>query len=136
MESKGSWRGLRDMPPGALVVSGYFLMSPLLQLFAYLAHVRFLNFGAPPWRNFVIYGLAAPVVGFLLLSRHERARFATYIYLSLEILRSVRGRHADLFFLSTGILLYLQIGEARRLYPPLKRREVLERLRRRLQIGR
>lgn len=124
------------MPPGALALSGYFLISPLLQLLAYLVHVRFLNFGAPPWRNFVIYGLAAPFVGLLLLKRDERARFATYIYLSLEILRSVRGKHPDLFLLSVGFLLYLQTGEAKRLYPPLKRQEIRERLRRRLRIRR
>jgi hypothetical protein len=51
---------------------------------------RWLNFGShQPWDAF-IYFVIAPVVGALMLRRHERARFSVYVFLSCEILRAIR----------------------------------------------
>jgi len=118
------------LPLGALLICVYLFLNPLVQLYAYYFNIDLLNFGAPLWKNFIIYGLAAPFVGYLLWIKHERARFAIYIFLTLEITRAIKGRHFDLLALSTAIIVYLQTGEARRIYPSLKPTEVTGRMKR------
>ena len=81
------------------------LASPLIHAVALLLHTRWLNFGSVrPWDGFV-YFLIAPIVGVLMLRRHERARFSVYVFLSCEILRAIRIHSAGLGLLAVGFLL-------------------------------
>ena len=105
------------------------LASPLIHAVALLLRTRWLNFGSVrPWDGFV-YFLIAPIVGVLMLRRHERARFSVYVFLSCEILRAIRIHSAGLGVLAVGFLVVLQLPASRRFHPSVDPYKVLARLR-------
>ena len=116
-------------PAGLWLLTVVLLSSPLFHLLALLFDRRWLNFGShQPWDAFV-YFLIAPVVGTLMLRRHERARFSVYVFLSCEILRAIRIHSGLLGLLAVVSLAYLQLPAARRFHPSVDPRKVMARLR-------
>jgi len=104
------------------------LISPAFHALALFFHTHWLNFGSHhPWDAFV-YFLIAPVVGGLMLRRHDRARFSVYVFLSCEILRAIRIHSGLLGILAAGSILYLQLPAARRFHPSVDPRRVMARL--------
>jgi hypothetical protein len=115
-------------PTGLWMLTGVLLASPAFHLLALLSDTHWLNFGSHhPWDGFV-YFIIAPVVGALMLRRHERARFSVYVFLSCEILRAIRIHSFPLGLLSAGSILYLQSAAARRFHPSVDPRRVMARL--------
>ena len=115
-------------PAGLWLLTVALLASPAIHLAALLRGAHWLNFGSRhPWDWFV-YFLIAPVVGLLMLFRHERARFSVYVFLSCEILRAVRIHSILLGVLAAGAILYLQLPPARRFHPLVDPRKVAARL--------
>jgi len=115
-------------PLGLWLLTLALLVSPLLHAAALLLGHRWLNFGSHrAWDGFV-YFLIAPLVGVLMLRRHERARFSVYVFLSCEILRAVRIHSLALGVLSLGAIAYLQLPAARRFHPSVDPRRVLQRI--------
>jgi hypothetical protein len=116
-------------PAGLWLLTVVLLISPALHLLALSFNTRWLNFGSHlPWDGFV-YFIIAPVVGALMLRRHERARFSVYVFLSCEILRAVRIHSWALGLLAATSILYLQLPVARRFHPSVDPRKVVARLR-------
>jgi len=116
-------------PAGLWLLTIVLLTSPAIHLLALLFNTRWLNFGSHhPWDGFV-YFVIAPVVGTLMLRRHERARFSAYVFLSCEILRAIRIHSWPLALLSVASILYLQLPPARRFHPMVDPRKVMARLR-------
>ena len=116
-------------PAGLWLLTVVLLASPLIHLLALFFHTRWLNFGSRlPWDAFVYFAIA-PVVGALMLRRHERARFSVYVFLSCEILRAIRIHSWLLGLLSATAILYLQLPAARRFHPSVDPRKVMARLR-------
>jgi hypothetical protein len=63
-------------PIGLWILTLALLASPVVHLAALLLHRHWLNFGSQRlWDGFV-YFIIAPIVGVLMLRRHERARFS------------------------------------------------------------
>jgi len=115
-------------PRGLWILTVGLLASPLVHAGALLLRTHWLNFGSVrPWDAFV-YFLIAPIVGTLMLRRHERARFSAYVFLSCEILRAVRIDSLALGLLAVGFLVYMQLPAARRFHPMVDPRRVLARL--------
>jgi hypothetical protein len=116
-------------PFGLWILTLGLLASPLVHGGALLVHAQWLNFGSSrPWDAFV-YFLIAPIVGVLMLRRHERARFSVYVFLSCEVLRAVRIHSLALGLIAVGFLGYLQLPGSRRFHPSVDPRRVLARLR-------
>ena len=116
-------------PAGLWLLTIVLLSSPVLHFLALYFDRRWLNFGSRlPWDAFV-YFVIAPVVGALMLRRHERARFSVYVFLSCEILRAMRIHSLLLGLLSAAAILYLQLPAARRFHPSVDPRKVMARLR-------
>ncbi|MEQ1910401.1 MAG: hypothetical protein ABMA15_16385 [Vicinamibacterales bacterium] len=116
-------------PAGLWLLTAVLLTSPAFHLLALLVNKRWLNFGSHhPWDGFV-YFVIAPVVGALMLRRHERARFSVYVFLSCEILRAARIHSWALGLLAVVSILYLQLPAARRFHPMVDPRKVMARLR-------
>ena len=116
-------------PAGLWLLTIVLLSSPVLHFLALYFDRRWLNFGSRlPWDAFV-YFVIAPVVGALMLRRHERARFSVYVFLSCEILRAMRIHSSLLGLLSAAAILYLQLPAARRFQPSVDPRKVMARLR-------
>ena len=116
-------------PAGLWVLTVVLLASPAFHALALVLDTHWLNFGSHhPWDSFV-YFIIAPVVGWLMLGRHERARFSAYVFLSCEILRAIRIHSWLLGVLAAGSILYLQLPAARRFHPSVDPRKVMARLR-------
>ena len=116
-------------PAGLWLLTVVLLTSPVIHLLALFFDTRWLNFGSrQPWDAFV-YFVIAPVVGALMLRRHERARFSVYVFLSCEILRATRIHSWPLGLLAATSILYLQLPAARRFHPAVDPRKVMARLR-------
>jgi len=116
-------------PAGLWLLTIALLASPALHALALLLHTHWLNFGSHhPWDGFV-YFVIAPIVGWLMLRRHERARFSAYVFLSCEILRAIRIHSGHLGLLAAAAFLYLQLPSARRFHPSVDPAKVLARLR-------
>jgi len=116
-------------PAGLWVLTLVLLVSPAFHAVALALDTHWLNFGSHhPWDSFV-YFIIAPVVGWLMLRRHERARFSAYVFLSCEILRAIRIHSWLLGVLAAGSIMYLQLPGARRFHPSVDPRKVMARLR-------
>ena len=115
-------------PAGLWLLTVVLLASPVIHLLALFFDTRWLNFGSHlPWDAFVYFAIA-PVVGALMLRRHERARFSVYVFLSCEILRAIRIHSWLLGVLAATSILYLQLPAARRFHPLVDPRKVAARL--------
>ena len=121
--------GPASRPVGLWLLTTGLLVSPIVHLVALWIDQQWLNFGSRrAWDGFV-YLLIAPLVGTLLLRRHERARFSVYVFLTCEIVRALRIRSLPLGLLALAAILYLQLPAARRVHPSVDPRRVLERIR-------
>ncbi len=129
---------MRPWPPAVIaLLACYLFANPFLQVAAVLApqHVRLFNFG-PRWLSYPVYVLVAPLVGYLLWTGHPRARFAVYLFLSLELFRGLRFRRWDAVVLALAIIALLQTPGARRFCPSIRSAEWRARLRKRLPPAR
>jgi hypothetical protein len=117
-----------NRPLGLWLLTIGLLASPMMHAGALLLHTRWLNFGSLKLWDAFVYFLIAPIVGTLMLRRHERARFSAYVFLSCEILRAFRIHSLALGLIAVGFLAYLQLPAARRFHPSVDPRRVLARL--------
>src|SRR4030095_14937340 len=116
-------------PAGLWLLTLVLLTSPAFHFLALFFDARWLNFGSHQPFDAFVYFVIAPVVGALMLRRHERARFSVYVFLSCEILRAIRIHSWPLGFLAATSILYLQLPPPRRLHPSVDPRKVMARLR-------
>lgn len=107
---------------GWLAVSLAFLASPLRPM------IQGTGYGT---RFLIIYVIVAPLIGLLLLFRHRRARFAGYVFLTMDVVRSAVTRAWPFLALDLAILLFLQTRMMRRVYPRIDAAQVRDRWRRR-----
>ncbi len=115
-------------PFGLWVLTLGLLGSPVIHAGALLLRTRWLNFGSVRLWDGLVYFLIAPIVGTLMLKRHERARFSAYVFLSCEVLRAIRIHSPALGLLAVGFLILLQLPASRRFHPSVDPRKVLARL--------
>ena len=122
-------------------IAATFFAAPALQIIAALSGWPIGSFGTARWLNWPLYLAAAPFAGWLLWKGRSRARFATYIFLTTEALRSVRAlmRHDPApvpwatLAVVVALILMLQLPAARRFCPSLRPAEIRARLRRRVK---
>jgi hypothetical protein len=119
----------QSRPFGLWFLTIVLLASPMIHAGALLLRTRWLNFGSVRLWDAFVYFLIAPIVGVLMLRRHERARFSVYVFLSCEILRAIRIHSLALGLIAVVFLVYLQTPLARRYHPSVDPRRVLARLR-------
>jgi len=109
--------------PWAVTMPAAFLFSaPILQVASDHFGVRFLNFGEARLGAYLIYGIAAPAVGWMLWRMHPRARFAFYIFASCELIRFWRHGflHWEVPLLYGGLIAWLYTPAARGALPMIR----------------
>jgi hypothetical protein len=116
-------------PFGLWILTLGLLGSPVIHASALLLRARWLNFGSLRLWDGLVYFVIAPIVGGLMLRRHERARFSAYVFLSCEILRAFRIHSPALGVIAVGFLVDLQLPASRKFHPSVDPRKVLTRLR-------
>jgi hypothetical protein len=110
------------------MLAAWLALAPLLQGLS-LAGLRLGNFAPDrPW-NYLVYGLVAPYVAWLVWRRPVRARFAAYVFLTHEILRGVHFHRRDAVAIAALWVLLLQLPAARRWMPSLRPAEMRARWR-------
>jgi hypothetical protein len=109
-------------PLAVTIPAALLLAAPLLQLGSVHFGVPFLGFGEPRLRAHLIYGVAAPFVGWLLWRLRPRARFAFYIFASCELIRFWRHGlvHWEVPLLYAGLIAWLYTPAARAALPLIK----------------
>lgn len=85
--------------------------------------VVWLTYQPPYWRTLLIYGCGAAYIGYLCWRQSPRARFATYVFLSVDIIRAVRGGHWPTVVIDLGVLSIMQLPSVRAVYPALRPRD-------------
>lgn len=111
---------LRPLRPDVALMGLYCLLGLPLQGWSYfVTPIPLMNYGPPAWPNFPAYGVAGPLVAYLLWQRSPRARLAAYVFLTFDLLRSARMGHWLPIALDIAIILYLQTPAMRRLYPSM-----------------
>ena len=118
----------RRPPRIVRMLAAWLALAPLLQGLS-LAGLRLGNFAPDrPW-NYLVYGLVAPYVAWLVWRRPVRARFAAYVFLTHEILRGVHFHRRDAVAIAAVWVLLLQLPAARRWMPSLRPAEMRARWR-------
>jgi hypothetical protein len=84
-------RSARERPVAVAIPAAFLLAAPALQVAAARLQARVLNFGEPRLAAYLVYGVAAPLVGWLLWRLHPRARLGFYVFASCEVIRFWRG---------------------------------------------
>ena len=109
-------------PLSITVPAVLLLVAPLLQLAAVRFDVAFLNFGEVQPAACLIYGIAAPLVGWMLWRMHPRARFAFYIFASCELIRFWRNGalHLEVPLLYAALIAWLYAPAARAALPMIR----------------
>ena len=109
--------------PWAVTIPAALLFAaPLLQIASVHVGVSFLNFGEAGLRAYLIYGIAAPVVGWMLWRMWPRARFAFYIFAFSELIRFRRHGllHWEVPLLYAGLIAWLYTPAARAALPIIR----------------
>ena len=104
------------------IPAALLLAAPLMQLGSVHFGVPFLNFGEVRLRTYAIYGIAAPVVGWMLWRMWSRARFAFYIFASCELIRFWRHGlvHWEVPLIYGGLIAWLYTPAALAALPMIR----------------
>jgi hypothetical protein len=121
---------MRQKPPAVLCLVIFCGMQAVLAIASVALGHPFLNYQPPYWRTLLIYGCGAPYLGYLCWRQVPRARFAVYVFLSVDLVRSIRGSHWGSLLVTLAILTAMQLPGWRAAYPSIQPREVGMRLRR------
>jgi hypothetical protein len=121
---------MRQKPPAVLCLVTFCGLQAVLTIASMALGHPFLNYQPPYWRAVLIYGCAAPYLGYLCWRQVPRARFAVYVFLSVDLVRSMRGGHWGSLLLTLALLIAMQLPGWRAAYPPIHPRDVGRRLRR------
>jgi hypothetical protein len=105
------------------LLTAFFGLQVLLACGSFAMDVPWLTYQPPHWRTLLIYGCGAAYIGYLCWRQSPRARFATYVFLSVDIVRAVRGDHWLTVVIDLVVLSLMQLPSFRAVYPALRPRE-------------
>lgn len=120
-----------EKPLAVLLMSAFFGIQVVMAAGSLAFGLPFLNDHPPYWRTLLIYGCGAPYVGYLCWRQSPRARFAAYIFLTVDLLRAIRGGQWWAVPLDLAMILSMQMRAFRAAYPAIRPADVVLRLRRR-----
>ncbi len=112
-------------------MTAVFGLQMVLAMIGLALGLPWLNGRPPYWRTLLIYGCGAPYVGYLCWRQSPRARFAAYIFLSVDLVRAMRGGRWWLVLIDLAVIGIMQLAPFRAAYPSIRPADVLTRLRRR-----
>jgi hypothetical protein len=126
------WRAgatVREAAFPVLMLAAFFGAQAVGAVGSALLSTPFLTYQPPYWRTLLLYGGGGLYVGYLCWRRAPRARFAAYVFLSVDVIRAVRGGHWWAAAIDLAIVLSLQTPAFRRIYPAVRPAHFLRRRR-------
>jgi hypothetical protein len=109
--------------PAVSVLTGFFGLQVALASGSFALGWPWLTYQPPYWRTLLIYGCGAAYIGYLCWRQSPRARFAAYVFVSVDILRAVRGSHWLTVVIDLVVLSIMQLPSVRAVYPSIRPRD-------------
>lgn len=111
---------VRKQSVAVSVLTAFFGLQVGLASSSALLGLPFLTYQPPYWRTLLIYGCGAGYIAYLCWQQSPRARFAAYIFLSVDVLRAVRGNHWWTVLIDLALIIAMQTPTFRAIYPPIR----------------
>jgi len=109
--------------PAVHMLTAFFGLQVVLASGSFAMGLPWLTYQPPYWRTLLIYGGGAAYIDSLCWWQSPRARFAAYIFLSVDIVRAVRGSHWLTVVIDLVVLSLMQLPAVRAVYPSIRPRE-------------
>jgi hypothetical protein len=106
------------------VLTAFFGLQVALASGSFALGLPWLTYQPPYWRTLLIYGCGAAYIGSLCWRQSPRARFAVYVFLSVDLIRAVRGSHWATVVIDLVVLSITQLPSVRAVYPSIRPREL------------
>jgi hypothetical protein len=110
-------------PPAVYVLTAFLGLQVVLASSSAALGLPWLTYQPPYWRTLLIYGCGAAYIGYLCWRQSPRARFAAYVFLSVDVVRALRGSHWLTIVIDLVVLSLMQLPAVRAIYPSIRRRE-------------
>jgi hypothetical protein len=68
----------------------------------------------------LIYGCGAAYIAYLCWRQSPRARFAAYIFLTVDVMRAIRGNHWWTVLIDLAVIIIMQMPMFRAAYPSIR----------------
>jgi hypothetical protein len=101
------------------VLTAFFGSQIVLVSSSFVLGRPFLTYQPPYWRALLIYGCSAAYIGYLCWRPSPRARFATYIFLTVDLFRALRGSHWATVLIDVAMIGLMQLPAFRAVYPSI-----------------
>ena len=105
--------------PVVYVLTAFFGLRSVLASVSVALGLPWLTYQPPYWRTLLLYGCGAAYIGYLCWRQSPRARFAAYVFLTVDIMRSGRGSHWGTVAIDLVVLSILQLPWVRAVYPSI-----------------
>jgi hypothetical protein len=107
-------------PPAVLFMAAFFALQAILAGSSFIFDWPFLTYQPPYWRLLLIYGCGASYVSYLCWRQSPRARFAAYIFLSVDVIRAIRGNYWWTAIIALAVIGIMQLPAFRAVYPSVR----------------
>lgn len=102
------------------VLTAFFGLQVVLAGSSFILGRPFLTYQPPYWRTLLIYGGGSAYIAYLCWRRSPRARFAAYIFLTVDVVRAVRGNHWWTLVIDLALIAIMQMRAFREVYPSIQ----------------
>jgi hypothetical protein len=109
-----------EKAPAVYMLTAFFGLQVVLASGSFALGLPWLTFQPPYWRTLLIYGCGAAYIGYLCWRRSPRARFAAYVFLTVDLIRAVRGSHWGTVLIDLTVLGVMQLPTFRAIYPSIR----------------
>jgi hypothetical protein len=111
---------VKTKAPAVYLLTAFFGLQVVLSSSSFLLGRPWLTYQPPYWRTLLIYACGAAYIGALCWRESPRARFAAYVFLSVDIVRAVRGSHWMTVGIDLVVLSLMQLPSVRAVYPSIR----------------
>jgi hypothetical protein len=116
-------------PPAVLFMTAFFAMQAILAGSSFALDLPFLTYQPPYWRLLLINGCGGSYVSYICWRQSPRARFAAYIFLTVDVVRATRGGHWWTVAIDLAVIGIMQLPAFRAAYPSIRPATVWRRQR-------
>lgn len=102
------------------VLTAFFGLQVVLAASSFISGRAFFTYQPPYWRTLLMYGGGGAYVAYLCWRRSPRARFAAYIFLTVDVIRAVRGHHWWTLIIDLALIAIMQMRAFRQVYPSIR----------------
>jgi hypothetical protein len=103
-----------------LVLTTFFGLQVMLASSSFALGLPFLTYQPPYWRTLLVYGCGAVNLGYLCWRQSPRARFAVYVFLSVDVIRALRGSHWWTILIDLAVVTTMQMPAFCSAYPRIR----------------